>query len=182
MAAIRVAAIDNSPALSIDTARITIAGTTNVHDYSASTHTIRVTRAEVPATWDAALAPGGIGAFEIAVPAGSLKSPKGDLDKNMYKALKVDQFPDIAFRLTRLEPSASGVLQATGTLRITGVERQVTFDVQAIRGADALTISGQVALLMTDYGITPPKAMLGMLKTNPKVVVTFETVLSMPTD
>jgi hypothetical protein len=31
-----------------------------------------------------------------------------------------------------------------------------------------------------DYGIMPPKAMLGMLKTDPKVVVTFETVLSQP--
>ena len=30
---------------------------------------------------------------------------------------------------------------------------------------------------MTDFGITPPKAMLGMLKTDPKVTVTFETVL-----
>ena len=28
---------------------------------------------------------------------------------------------------------------------------------------------------MTDFGITPPKAMLGMLKTDPKVTVTFET-------
>ena len=35
---------------------------------------------------------------------------------------------------------------------------------------------------MTDYGITPPKAMLGMLKTDPKVTVTFETVLSVPLD
>ena len=31
---------------------------------------------------------------------------------------------------------------------------------------------------MTDFGITPPKAMLGMLKTDPKVTVTFETVLA----
>ena len=33
---------------------------------------------------------------------------------------------------------------------------------------------------MTDFGITPPKAMLGMFKTDPKVTVTFETVLAMP--
>ena len=31
--------------------------------------------------------------------------------------------------------------------------------------------------MMTDYGVTP-KAMLGMLKTNPKVTITFELVLS----
>jgi hypothetical protein len=34
---------------------------------------------------------------------------------------------------------------------------------------------------MTDYGIVPPTAMLGMLKTDAKVIVTFEVVLSMRT-
>ena len=39
----------------------------------------------------------------------------------------------------------------------------------------------RVDLLMTDYGVTPPKAMLGLLKTDPKVTVTFETVVAIPT-
>ena len=46
--------------------------------------------------------------------------------------------------------------------------------------ASSITVIGEVALLMTDYGITPPKAMLGMLKTDPKITVTFETVLAVP--
>jgi hypothetical protein len=33
---------------------------------------------------------------------------------------------------------------------------------------------------MTDFAIKPPTAMLGMLKTDPKVTVTFETVLAIP--
>jgi len=33
---------------------------------------------------------------------------------------------------------------------------------------------------MTDFGIKPPTAMLGMLKTDPKVAITFETVLAIP--
>ena len=39
-------------------------------------------------------------------------------------------------------------------------------------------MTGTTSLMMTDYGVTPPKAMLGMLKTNPKVTITFELVLS----
>ena len=42
------------------------------------------------------------------------------------------------------------------------------------------TVTGEVRLLMTDFGITPPKAMMGMLKTDPKVTVTFETVFGLP--
>ena len=37
----------------------------------------------------------------------------------------------------------------------------------------------EVPLLMTDFAIEPPKAMLGMLKTDPKVTVTFEIVLGL---
>jgi hypothetical protein len=41
-------------------------------------------------------------------------------------------------------------------------------------------VQGSLDLLMTDYGITPVKALMGMLKTDPKVTVTFETVLAVP--
>ena len=44
----------------------------------------------------------------------------------------------------------------------------------------ALVVTGSLPLLMTDYGIKPPTAMLGMLTTDPKVTVSFETVLAVP--
>ena len=65
-------------------------------------------------------------------------------------------------------------------LKIAGVEREVTLDLTTERNGTTLTVKGEVQLLMTDYGIAPPKAMLGMLKTDPKVTVTFETVLAIP--
>jgi hypothetical protein len=37
-----------------------------------------------------------------------------------------------------------------------------------------------VQILMTDFGVTPPTAMLGMLKTYPKVTITFDTQLTVP--
>jgi hypothetical protein len=43
-----------------------------------------------------------------------------------------------------------------------------------------LVVKGQLPILMTDYGIKPPTAMLGMLKTDPKVTVSFETILAVP--
>jgi polyisoprenoid-binding protein YceI len=119
--------------------------------------------------------PGELVAFEIALRADSLRSTKNDLDKNMHKALKAEQHPEIAFRLTTLGADAK---KAVGVLRVAGVEREVTLDVTVTRRDATLVVSGQTAFLMTDFGITPPKAMLGMLKTDPKVTITFETVLS----
>ena len=46
--------------------------------------------------------------------------------------------------------------------------------------ASTITVIGEYALLMTDYGIKPPTAMLGMAKADNKVTITFETVLALP--
>lgn len=165
--------------------RISIAGTSNVHEYTASTTTTRLVRLQLAAgvapTLPALVAPGAAEAFEIAIPAATLSSEKDGLDKNMHKALKVSEHKDITFCLGRLEAAAvAGTYRATGVLRIAGVERTATFDVKVEQQAGALVVRGEVPLLMTDFGIVPPKAMLGMLKTDPKVTVSFETVLSVP--
>jgi hypothetical protein len=174
--------------LTIATGRIEIAGTSNVHAYTAATAAVRVTRVQLaaavagPAFWDDVLKPGAVDAFEIAIPAASLSSPKKDLDKNMHKALKVTQHPDITFRLLRLEPrpGTPGGFHGIGALRIAGVEREVALILTTRRTDAGLQVQGALDLLMTDFGITPPKAMLGMLRTDPKVTVTFDTLVTVP--
>jgi len=173
--------------LAIETARITISGNSNIHAYTASTTTVRVMRAqfgslEGPDLWANALKPGGVEAFEIAIPAATLTSPREGLDKNMHKALQVKDHSEINFRLLRLEPrsGAAGAFRGIGVLTITGVEREIALDITTERKGATLTVKGEVQLLMTDFGIKPPTAMLGMLKTDPKVTVTVETVLTIP--
>jgi hypothetical protein len=175
-----------SPGLTFGTARVSITGSSNVHEYTASTTTVRVTRAVLGTRtdgglWDDVRQPGGLEAFEIAIPAATLTSPKDGIDKNMHKALKVAQHPDITFRLVRFEATDTpGTVRAVGVLRIAGVERDITLDLTTQATKGGLQVQGQVDLLMTDYGITPPKAMLGMLRTEPKVTVHIEAVLAAP--
>ena len=58
--------------------------------------------------------------------------------------------------------------------------REVAIDITTERKDGDALVRGQIALLMTDFGIKPPVALMGMLKTDPKVTVTFETVLTIP--
>jgi polyisoprenoid-binding protein YceI len=174
--------------LAIGSARITISGTSNIHAYTASTTTIRINRAQLAGPidgenlWANALKPGGVEMFEVAIPAATLTSPREGLDANMYKALQVTEHPDIVFRLLRFEPrpGAAGALRAIGNLKIAGVVREVAIDITTTRKDAALGVRGQVQLLMTDFGIKPPVALMGMLKTDPKVTVAFETILTIP--
>jgi YceI-like domain len=167
--------------------RVAIAGTSNIHDYTATTSEIRIVRLQLadgvsgPNFWDEIVKPGAIESFDVAIAAGSLSSPREGLDKNMYKALKVKEFPDITFRLIRFDGGADpGVLRAKGVLTIAGVEREVALDLKTTRHDLTFTVNGSLPLLMTDYGIAPPKAMLGVLKTDPKVTVTFEAMFTIP--
>jgi len=169
--------------LALDTARVTLAGTSNIHDYTATTSTVRLTSARLVqpvADANGLVAPGAVEGFEVAVPAATLVSDKDGLNKNMHKALRADKHPNIVFRLARIEAAAGGALKAVGTLQIAGQTKEMAFDLTTERQASSLKISGRTNLLMTDFGIAPPKAMLGMLKTDPKVTVTFEALLSLP--
>jgi polyisoprenoid-binding protein YceI len=175
-----------SAPLAMDTARVTIAGTSNVHNYTAWTDTVRVTRVKLAAAiapdtfWDDVVKPGALEGFDVAIPAATLTSTKAGLDKNMWKALKVDAYRDITFRLVRFDRAPTGAPIAVGVLRVAGVEREVALTLKTERRDVSLVVKGELSLLMTDYGITPPVAMLGMLKTDPKITVSFETVLSVP--
>jgi polyisoprenoid-binding protein YceI len=173
--------------VALNSARVSIAGTSNIHTYTASTTTVRLTRVQVASIatganfWDEVVKPGQLEAFEIVIPAATLTSPKEGLDKNMHKALKVQEFPDITFRLLRTTAGTNGgALNAVGVLKIAGVEREVTLTLKTERQDAGLLVKGELGLLMTDFNIKPPVAMLGMLKTDPKVVITFETVLGVP--
>jgi polyisoprenoid-binding protein YceI len=171
-------------ALTLASARVTVSGTSNVHAWSASSDAVTLTTVKVaPASegdvLDAALKPGGLEAFTVSVPVASLQSPKGDIDKNMHKALMAEQHPAITFAVSRLEPAGPpNSYRAIGTLTIAGQAREVPMTVAVERAGATLKATGSAPLVMTDFGIVPPKAMLGMLKTDPKVTITFDAVLA----
>lgn len=161
--------------------KITITGTTNVHGYTVTTSSVKLGAAKIGAfdgdLYALAQKPALLEALDVTVPVATLKSGKDGLDKNMYKAMKSDKFAEITFKAASFTKTATGV-RALGALTIAGVTRDVTLDLTAQRAGSNLSVAGEIPLLMTDYGITPPKAMMGMMKTDPKVVIKIEVVLA----
>jgi hypothetical protein len=65
-----------------------------------------------------------------------------------------------------------------GTLRIAGRERVVRVPVEVQQQRDgSLRAQGALPILMTDYGITPPKALFGVLRTENRIVVKFDLLV-----
>ena len=113
----------------------------------------------------------------------NLKCGSGKMEDNLYKALKADASPEISYILGSfdVQPGApdSYTLKTVGTLTIAGAEKTVSMDVTTKRLSDgSLRADGELQLLMTDYGVKPPTALLGTLRTNNEVKVKFELLVA----
>ncbi len=178
----RTAAASDPWAITIVSAHVSLDGTSNVHAFTAATTDVRATAIDVSGPvagdrLDHVLEPGALKAFDITIPAASLTSPREGIDRDMHKALRVRQHPEIRFRLHALEPDA-GMYRATGLLTIAGVEKEIALDLEVQRNRSTLAVTGATDLVMTDFGIVPPKALMGMVRANPEIRVRLDLVLA----
>jgi polyisoprenoid-binding protein YceI len=117
--------------------------------------------------------------FSMAV--ADLKSGESGLDKNAYKALKSNDFKSISYKLTSamVLPGKGNrfEIKTVGNLTIAGVTKEVIIYVYAVLNAnETITCTGSEKLNMTDYGVKPPKFMLGAMKTGDAITLDFTLV------
>ena len=103
----------------------------------------------------------------------------------MYNALRADQYPTIDFRFSGLVGGVEHDIDAktyratiAGALTLAGTSRTIQLPVQAVRlGRDRFRLRASLPLRMTDFRITPPTALFGMVKAKDELVVNFDLVL-----
>lgn len=108
----------------------------------------------------------------------SIKSDKEDMDEKIYEALKTDAHQYITFTLGKVKSMTKKgnewILETTGKLSIAGKSNEVDMTIKATVDANGnVTFKGEKKLLMTSFGMTPPKAMLGMIKAGDEVRLDF---------
>jgi len=118
----------------------------------------------------------------VRIPVKAIKSAKGKLmDNKTYDAFDAERNPEIIFTLTGKKVNlASKTLVASGTLAMAGATKpiDVTLTYKLLSGGE-LQLTGSKKLLMTDFKMEPPTAMMGTIKVRNEVVVTFEMVLTL---
>jgi len=125
---------------------------------------------------------GSVRSVRLDIAVADLDCRNGTMNDHMRKALKADQNPGIAYRMTnyqlQVQGNGEGLAKLEGDLTIAGTTKPVTLDVVVTPGADGtLKVQGSKEIVMTDFGVNPPKLMMGTLKVNPRVVVHFDVVL-----
>ena len=123
---------------------------------------------------------------QVRVPTHALTCGRSQMDNIMYKALHVDDEPDCRQIIGRFDViTESGDVDRNlvmqGTLRIAGRERVVRVPVVVQQQRDgSLRAQGSLPILMTDYGIRPPTALFGVLRTENRIVVKFDLLVDQP--
>lgn len=152
-------------------------GTSNIHDWDVKTESYDGTISFEDASQ------GKIDALNITVIAESLKSGKGGMDKNTYKALKTDDYENISFTLSKIDaitPKGENnfAVQATGNLNIAGKTNAITIEFVVETTNNLVKLVGEKKIKMTDYNIDPPKALFGTITTGDEVIIKFESIFN----
>jgi polyisoprenoid-binding protein YceI len=163
--------------------KVTIAGTSTVHDWTVEGRLIggfmEVNKDfSLENAKDVKVNP----KVEAIIPVRSIKSGKKRMDEVMHEAMKEKEHPQIKYRLIELKPKSGATgaqFDAVGALTVAGVTRTNTMPVTMEKaGDDKLKVTGSTALKMTEFGIKPPapEIALGLIKTGDDVKINFEWV------
>jgi polyisoprenoid-binding protein YceI len=118
----------------------------------------------------------------LGIPVRNLRCGNPRMDRDLYRAMRADDHPLMTFRLYTyhtLSPTGATafMVKAVGTLGLAGRENVVMVDARVERLPDGrVRLRGSKALRMTDFGIEPPTAMLGLVRARDKIVVRFDFV------
>ena len=158
--------------------KIVIEGTSNIHDWEmvsnqASCNAVFQVNGNTIT---------GLTSLNLIMMAESLKSGKGAMDKNTYKALETDKYPRISFVASQANVKPNGnnsfVVSAKGKLSISGGSKEVWLAAVCTLNADkSISVTGSYKLKMTEYNVTPPSIMFGSIVVGDPITVKYNYVL-----
>jgi len=165
--------IDNSAS------KMEVLGTSNIHDWE-------ILAKDLQGTINLELENGQlvkISQLDFSVIAESLKSGKGGMDKNAYKALNTDDYKTIVYQLVKVNnidctSKSQCKITTSGYLTIAGTKKpiEITFDSKISDGN--IVLSGNKAIKMSSFNIDAPTAMFGTITTGDEVNIKFQAVFN----
>lgn len=164
------------------TGTLTIAGTSTVRSWSCAATGFALTPRPVRG-FEAGIMAGekALETVTVTFPVAAIECGNGTMNDHLRKALNEEAHPEITYTLStyELRDAAEGVVvQAEGQLAMNGRERPITLDVTVTpEAAGGIRVKGEQRIDMTEWGVKPPRLMLGTLKVGKTVTVSFDMPL-----
>lgn len=157
---------------------ITVDGTSNIHDW-----TLKAESFTVKSTIENSEAGLTIKSLSLDLVAEGLKSGKSGMDKNTYKALATDKHKKMTFTSTKtlsVSKASGNTYKAIvqGVLEISGTKKTIDLSFDITQSNNSYIIKGSHSIHMPDYGVTPPTAVLGSIKTGADLKINYNITLN----
>lgn len=158
---------------------IRLSGTSNLHDWEmtavagTSTATFSINNGKLVS----------LSKMSFSLPVKNLKSGRNAMDKNTYKAMNTEAYPNISFVLSSATVTSAGgnnyKLNCTGNMTIAGTTHQTELLANGLYNpADkSFTITGVKKMKMTDYKVKPPTALFGTITTGDNISISYNLKL-----
>lgn len=168
-----------------DSSTLRVDGDSNVRTWGADAETISgsLTLNSAGDLSLEALTPQNFESLELSVLVEDLDSGTRGLTRNMHDYLNSDDHPEITFILQEVtdittEGSQASIV-AKGVINAAGADHQVTLNTVAeITSNNTLRFTGEHEMLMSDFGIDPPTAVFGTVRSADEIVITFNVIFS----
>lgn len=152
-----------------------IQGTSSLHDWESVAE-------DFNGSADITLEEGMLSSIDkltFSVTTESIKSGKRIMDRKTRDALKSKDHTEIVFSFLSVEDISSDSISVKGSVFIAGVSKELLMSgAYQMMDGGRITIEGSTTIDMEEFGISPPTAMMGTLKTGKEVIVQFQIIFS----
>lgn len=129
------------------------------------------------------LSPEAFQNLTLTIPVEEIEAESGGLTSNIHKYLKGDDYPNITFDLNNVtditeQEDGSFLISGSGVISAAGAENTVEMQVTASLVNDGIQFAGEQELLMTDFGIDPPTAVFGTIRSRDEIRIEFDVSFS----
>lgn len=124
--------------------------------------------------------------LDLTIPIASLRCSGGrPMEADMTRALKADRYPAIVFHFEGLRSAIDHDIDTrqfratiAGRLSLAGVTRTIEFPVTAQRTSRSrFRLTADLPVRMSDFAVTPPTALFGVIKAADALSVRFDLIL-----
>jgi hypothetical protein len=167
----------NAQVSNVSDYKVSVKGTSTMHDWESNVEKLE-THATYKLKGNELVS---IGDATLKVIVRSIKSTKGKtMDKKTYEAFDSENHPFIIFTLKseKINPSKLTV-DLTGTLEMAGTMLPINLVANyKVLANGELEIIGNKKVKMSEYKMTPPKAMMGTIKVGDEVDIHFDVTFT----
>lgn len=153
--------------------RIWLEGTSTVRSFKCTAGKIGVEVNAEPGANPSEL----VKSASLTVPVAQLECGNKTMNEHMLKALKSKENPQISWKMTSYEVNGPNV-QIKGNLTIAGKENPIELRGTGSAENGIIRFKGSKQFKMTEYGVKPPKLMLGTMRVGDPITVSFDLVLN----